>query len=241
MAEEFNHAGLAQPAYSGLRDYRRSRTTAGSQNLSSIRWLNGTFWVGVCLPVAFLAVLLRNETLETFWASSLFLLLVTGGPFFVSLGRLAGRLKRRWLVWVGLTLLTLPIGPFVSYVRMRELSRPGASKSTEGDARRSRLGFQMFHPAHGLLRRTLVVLAGVMLLSVGALCAYDISRDGFIPRHRISTLEEYQLAILLNGEASAWDRMQQHLAVYFILGGAFVALLGVAVAAAGRSDGAQAQ
>jgi len=41
--------------------------------------------------------------------------------FCVSLGKLATRLGRSWIVWVGLSLLTKPIGPIVACVRMKIL------------------------------------------------------------------------------------------------------------------------
>lgn len=41
--------------------------------------------------------------------------------FWISLGTLAQRLGRSWIVWVGLTLLTKPIGPVVACIRMKIL------------------------------------------------------------------------------------------------------------------------
>ena len=46
---------------------------------------------------------------------------ISGLAFDISLGMLAKRLGRSWIVWVGLTLFTSPIGPFVAYFRMRRL------------------------------------------------------------------------------------------------------------------------
>jgi len=46
-------------------------------------------------------------------------LMVLSGPvWYVSLGMLANRLGRRWLVWVGLSFITSPIGPFVIFPLM---------------------------------------------------------------------------------------------------------------------------
>lgn len=47
--------------------------------------------------------------------------LISGLVFYVSLGMLAKRLGRSWIVWIGLTFITKPIGPFVAYFRMRRL------------------------------------------------------------------------------------------------------------------------
>ena len=46
---------------------------------------------------------------------------VTGLSFYICLGILAKRLSRSWIVWVGLTIITTPIGQFVAYFRMRHL------------------------------------------------------------------------------------------------------------------------
>lgn len=48
-------------------------------------------------------------------------MVLSGLTFYVSLGMLAKRLGRGWIVWVGLTFITKPIGPFVAYFRMRHL------------------------------------------------------------------------------------------------------------------------
>ncbi|MCD6390172.1 MAG: hypothetical protein J7L69_12235 [Desulfobulbaceae bacterium] len=46
-------------------------------------------------------------------------LMVVAGPLWhVSLGMLAHRLGRRWLVWVGLSFITSPIGPLIIFPLM---------------------------------------------------------------------------------------------------------------------------
>jgi hypothetical protein len=57
-------------------------------------------------------------------------MMVSGLTFYVSLGILAKRLGRRWIVWVGLTFITKPIGPFVAYFRMRCLVNRAAQFSS---------------------------------------------------------------------------------------------------------------
>jgi hypothetical protein len=42
-------------------------------------------------------------------------------PFYICLGILAKRMGRSWITWVGLTIITKPIGPFVAYFKMRNL------------------------------------------------------------------------------------------------------------------------
>ena len=41
--------------------------------------------------------------------------------FYISLGILAARLGKSWIVWVGLTIIAKPIGTIVAYFRMRLL------------------------------------------------------------------------------------------------------------------------
>lgn len=52
-------------------------------------------------------------------AMLLVILMVASGPvWYTSLGMLANRLGRRWLVWVGLSFITSPIGPLVIFPLM---------------------------------------------------------------------------------------------------------------------------
>jgi hypothetical protein len=48
----------------------------------------------------------------------LMLMLASGPVWYVSLGILANRLGRNWLVWVGLSFLTAPIGPLITFPLM---------------------------------------------------------------------------------------------------------------------------
>jgi hypothetical protein len=48
-------------------------------------------------------------------------LMAFGIGFYVALGVLANRLDRSWITWIGLTVITNPIGPFVAYFKMRKL------------------------------------------------------------------------------------------------------------------------
>jgi predicted branched-subunit amino acid permease len=63
------------------------------------------------------------------------LMIIAGPVWYVSLGMLAHRLGRRWLVWVGLSFITSPIGPLVIFPLMlghvkaarKAISSPAAS------------------------------------------------------------------------------------------------------------------
>jgi hypothetical protein len=39
--------------------------------------------------------------------------------FYISLGQLAARLGSSWIIWVGLSVLTAPVGPIIAYIAMR--------------------------------------------------------------------------------------------------------------------------
>jgi len=49
-----------------------------------------------------------------------FLMLGLNIAFCISLGLLASKLGHRWFVWVGLTIITNPIGFVVAYLMMRQ-------------------------------------------------------------------------------------------------------------------------
>lgn len=53
-------------------------------------------------------------------AALLFTIVAAGIVFLTCLGRLAARLGRSWLLWVGMTMIT-PFGPFIAYFMMRSL------------------------------------------------------------------------------------------------------------------------
>ena len=58
------------------------------------------------------------------------LMLAASLVWYVSLGVLAHRLRRRWLVWVGLSFITSPIGPLIIFPLMLghvRAARPPAS------------------------------------------------------------------------------------------------------------------
>jgi hypothetical protein len=52
--------------------------------------------------------------------AALSVLATSGLAYYVVLGMLADHLGRNWIVWVGLTLLTKPVGPFIAYLMMRD-------------------------------------------------------------------------------------------------------------------------
>jgi hypothetical protein len=53
-------------------------------------------------------------------AAALSVLATSGLAYYVVLGMLADHLGRNWIVWVGLTLITKPVGPFIAYLMMRD-------------------------------------------------------------------------------------------------------------------------
>ena len=63
--------------------------------------------------------------------SCLFILVVAGLSFYVSLGMLASRLDKSWIVWVGLTIITKPIGSIIAYFMMRSKVNAASQLKTE--------------------------------------------------------------------------------------------------------------
>lgn len=48
----------------------------------------------------------------------LLLMVAAGWVWYITLGIIAHRLGRRWLVWTGLSIITAPIGPLIVYPLM---------------------------------------------------------------------------------------------------------------------------
>lgn len=61
-------------------------------------------------------------------AALLFTIVAAGIVFLACLGRLAARLGRNWMLWVGMTVIT-PFGPFIAYFMMRKLLKEAARRS----------------------------------------------------------------------------------------------------------------
>jgi len=81
-----------------------------------------SFWVSIASYVGFVILVVTEQQHEGISpvAVLLLILMVVAGPvWYISLGMLAKRLGRRWLVWVGLSFLTAPIGPLVTFPLMR--------------------------------------------------------------------------------------------------------------------------
>ncbi len=91
-----------------------------------LHYLDGSFVVSVISII--LLLLVSREGLAEQEAGLGAILLVyavvwlAGVAFWISLGTLARRLGRSVIIWVGLTFITSPIGPIVSYFFMRSLA-----------------------------------------------------------------------------------------------------------------------
>lgn len=90
-----------------------------------LKWLTISFAViALWLVTAFLlagnkgfALPIPHDTIALFVG---LLGIVASWVFIITLWRLAGALNRRPIVWVGLTIISSPIGPFISYFLMRQ-------------------------------------------------------------------------------------------------------------------------
>lgn len=67
----------------------------------------------------------------------LLVMVAAGSVWYVSLGMLAHRLGRRWLVWVGLSFIFSPIAPLITFPLMlgytRAAAQEGAVAPVPGD------------------------------------------------------------------------------------------------------------
>ena len=85
---------------------------------SSFVW---SFTVSIICLVGFIILGVTEQQHEGTSSVAMFLLIimvVAGLVWYVSLGILAHRLGRSWLVWVGLSFITSPIGPLVIFPLM---------------------------------------------------------------------------------------------------------------------------
>jgi hypothetical protein len=70
-----------------------------------------------------LLILLPNSSsrdLSPVDITCIFLLVGAGVAFYIALGMLAARLGKSWILWVGLTIITKPIGSIIAYFLMRQ-------------------------------------------------------------------------------------------------------------------------
>jgi hypothetical protein len=67
-----------------------------------------------------LAHLDEPNAIPALQAAALSVLATSGLAYYVVLGMLADHLGRNWILWVGLTLVTKPVGPFIAYLMMRD-------------------------------------------------------------------------------------------------------------------------
>ena len=59
-----------------------------------------------------------HESISSFAALLAIISIIAGPVWYISLGMIAKRLGRRWFVWVGLSIITPPIGPIVIFPLM---------------------------------------------------------------------------------------------------------------------------
>jgi hypothetical protein len=89
------------------------------------RVLNWSFFISIGAIVAAIILQADDPTLFTAnpLAPDLLIIIgiasVAGLAFYIALGQLAARLGKSWILWVGLSIITAPVGPFIAYLMMR--------------------------------------------------------------------------------------------------------------------------
>lgn len=105
-----------------------------------LKWLMISFTVWAVLLCALLFLAANEYSILSVSATALFVVLpgaVAGWVFIITLWRLARVLERSPIVWVGLTIISTPIGPLVSYFLMRHLvlsTIKGSSPTIQNDS-----------------------------------------------------------------------------------------------------------
>jgi hypothetical protein len=86
-----------------------------------LKFLHGSFWSYVVAGVLLVASALAVDDTDSIGGvlASLFVVLnVASWSFLISLGVLASRTGRSWILWAGLTFITGPLGTILSYFAM---------------------------------------------------------------------------------------------------------------------------
>lgn len=101
-----------------------------------MQWLTRFFSIWILSTVLLIAFVGENSSrsFKIPLSISLLAMLVGGFGFYICLGILAKRLGKSWIIWVGLTVLTNPIGAFVAYFRMRSLVIEGKQEVNDETA-----------------------------------------------------------------------------------------------------------
>lgn len=88
-----------------------------------MQFLTWSFVVGVSgfVSLVVIGIIAPSKSLTPLEIVCLLAIVSGSIPFYICLGVLAKRLGRSWVTWVGLTVITKPIGPFVAYFKMRNL------------------------------------------------------------------------------------------------------------------------
>jgi hypothetical protein len=81
-----------------------------------------SFWCAAAAVVVMTAYYLSGGSMAASGAQLAFLASLAAGLIFcVSLGKLARCTNRSWVTWVGLSIITYPIGPVVAYAAMTSI------------------------------------------------------------------------------------------------------------------------
>ena len=80
--------------------------------------LSTSFVTSIVALFGWLALALIQSKNDVLIVLVLVALVVAGTVYFVSLGILAKRTGGNWVVWVGLSILSFPLGPVVAYFLM---------------------------------------------------------------------------------------------------------------------------
>lgn len=94
---------------------------------NSMKWLTRFFLVVIVGFALFFVVgtsasATNSDALQRLALIALLAMVIGAVGFYVCLGVLAKHLHRSWITWVGLAMLTSPIGPIVAYFSMRSLA-----------------------------------------------------------------------------------------------------------------------
>ena len=105
------------------------------ENFSApVKYLTGSFWVYLgCLVLLYIVFAHQPKELADVFIEGLAAVLACSAlVFYVSLGVLASRMGKSWVIWVSGTFLTTPVGIIFSYWGMKNRLRTLRESATAG-------------------------------------------------------------------------------------------------------------
>jgi len=88
--------------------------------------------IGCYLILIIIGVIAPSKEITPLEVILILLSVAAGLTFYISIGTLAAQIGRSWIIWVGLPIITAPIGPIIAFFWMRNLAKKAKILPTSG-------------------------------------------------------------------------------------------------------------